>query len=268
MDVYELNNKANQIRTDIINIIYKGKAGHIGGSLSETDLLTVLYYNVMSYQVYNPNWEMRDRFILSKGHSVECLYCILADLGFIEKEELNTFGQFGTRLIGHPNNKLNGIEINSGALGHGLSVGVGMALAAKMDNLPYRVFVLVGDGELAEGSIWEAAMAAANYKLNNLYVIIDRNGLQISGKTEDVMQLEPLNEKWRSFGFDINNIDGHDYKAIESALNRQTLDKPVLIIANTVKGKGVEFMENQVKWHHGVPTQEQYNKALKSLEEA
>jgi transketolase len=259
--------KAKEIRSNILKLVYEGNCGHTGGSLSETDLMVALYYDVMTYRVEEPNWPLRDRFVLSKGHSVECLYCILADIGFISKEELKTYGKFGTRLIGHPNNKINGIEVNSGALGHGLPVAVGMALAQKKDKIASRVFVLLGDGELAEGSNWEAAMAAANYKLDNLYVIVDRNRLQISGNTEEVMKLEPLADKWRSFGFDVKEINGHDFKEIIQATLPAPYFKPHVIIANTIKGKGVDFMENQAKWHHGVPTDEEMVKAIECLKE-
>lgn len=259
--------KAKEIRSSIIKLIYEGNCGHTGGSLSETDIMVALYYDVMTYRVDEPDWPLRDRFVLSKGHSVECLYCILADIGFISKEELQTYGKFGTRLIGHPNNKINGIEVNSGALGHGLPVAVGMALSQKKDNLASRVFTLLGDGELAEGSNWEAAMAAANYKLDNLYVIIDRNRLQISGNTEDIMKLEPLADKWRSFGFEVKEIDGHSFKEIIQATVPVNNLRPHVIIANTVKGKGVDFMENQAKWHHGVPTDEELVKAIECLKE-
>ncbi len=260
-----LKNKAYQIRQDVLHIIVSGKTGHTGGDLSETDILTVLYYNVLRYDVKNPEWECRDRFILSKGHSVEAYLAILADIGFVDPDELKTYSKYQSRLIGHPNNKLPGVEMNSGALGHGLSTGVGMAIAGKMDKRDYRVFVLMGDGEQAEGSIWEAAMAASHYGLDNLVAIVDRNHLQISGGTEDVMCLEPFKAKWEAFGFDVTEIDGHDYEQIEKALNHKTPGKPSLVLANTVKGKGVSFMENDAKWHHGVPNSEQYESALKEL---
>lgn len=262
-----IKKKAYTIRKRALQMIYCAKTGHTGGALSATDILATLYYSVMKYDVNNPEWEERDRFILSKGHSVEPYLAILADLGFIKDKELDTFSQFGTRLIGHPNNKVPGVEMNSGALGHGLSAGVGMAIAAKMDKKDYRVFVLMGDGELAEGSIWEAAMAAAHYKLDNLWAIIDRNRLQISGSTEDVMALEPLKMKWESFGFQVAEIDGHDHEQIDKALNTKSKGKPVLVIANTVKGRGVSYMEGISKWHHGVPEEDMYNKAISELDE-
>jgi transketolase len=266
-DISFLKEKAAQIRMDVIKMIYEGKAGHTGSSLSDADIMTVLYYSIMNLNPSNPKWEDRDRFILSKGHAVESLYCILADKGFFPKQELKTFSKFGSKFIGHPNNKVPGIEMNTGALGHGLSVSVGMALAAKMDKKNYRVFTLMGDGEQAEGSVWEASMAAAHYKLDNLVAIIDRNRLQISGCTEDVMSLESLEDKWKSFGWEVIAVDGHKLEDLQKALGKipQTEGKPTLIMAYTIKGKGVSFMENVAHWHHGVPTEEQYDKAMTEL---
>ncbi|MBP2070952.1 transketolase [Thermoanaerobacterium butyriciformans] len=269
-DVLDLKIKATQIRLDLINMIYESKSGHIGGSLSSADILTVLYYNVMNIDPNNPNWEERDRFILSKGHSVEAYYSVLADKGYFPKEELKTYCKFGTRLIGHPNNKIPGIEMNTGALGHGLSIAVGMALGAKMDNKSFRVFTLMGDGELAEGSNWEAAMAASHYKLNNLIGIVDRNKLQISGNTEEVMSLEPLEDKWKSFGWDVLTTDGNDIEKLIDTFNAAIAsanDKPKLILAYTTKGKGVKFIENKANWHHRVPTEEEYKAAISELQE-
>lgn len=262
-----MEKKAAQIRMDLLNMIYKGKAGHTGGSLSCTDILTTLYYSVMKMDPANPEWEERDRFILSKGHSVEGYYCILADKGFFPKEDLETFSKFGSKLIGHPNNTMPGVEVNTGALGHGLSVGVGMALANKLDNKTSRVFVLMGDGEQAEGSIWEAAMAAGHFKLDNLIGIIDRNRLQISGRTANVMALEPLADKWQSFGWEVTEVDGHNFQQLEKILNSVPVKtgKPTLVIANTIKGKGVSFMENNPVWHHGVPDKDEIKKALEEL---
>jgi transketolase len=262
----ELKQKAYQIRKDILEIVYSAKAGHIGGDMSETDILTVLIYNIMCHDADDPNWEFRDRFILSKGHSFEAYLAILADHGYFAKEELKTYSCFGSKYIGHPNNKVNGIEVNTGSLGHGLAIGVGMALASKMDGKDSRVFVLMGDGEIEEGSVWEAAMAAAKYKLDNLTAILDRNGLQISGSTENVMPLEPLKAKWESFGFKAIEIDGHDYTQIERALRTVAESKPSIVIANTVKGKGISFMENTAKWHHGVPDNEQFDAAMQELD--
>jgi transketolase len=262
-----LEKKATQIRMDLLKMIYEGKTGHTGSSLSCTDILTVLYYSVMNIDPSNPKWEERDRFILSKGHAVEGFYCILADKGFFPKEELKTFSKFGSKFIGHPNNKVPGVEMNTGALGHGLSISVGMALAAKMKGKAYRVFTLMGDGEQAEGSVWEAAMAAAHYKLDNLVGIIDRNKLQISGSTETVMALDCLEDKWRSFGWEVISVDGHDYNSLQRVLSSSpsVKGKPTLVMANTTKGKDVSFMENVAHWHHGVPTPEQLEQALGEL---
>ncbi len=260
----ELKEKASYIRQETLKLIAMGNTGHTGGDLSQSDILTALFYNVLRHNSKNPKWAERDRFILSKGHCVEAYYVILEDFGYITKSDLATFSKFGTKLIGHPNNKVCGIETNSGALGHGLSVGAGMALGAKLDNKDYKVYVLMGDGELGEGSVYEAAMFCAHHKLNNLCAIIDRNHLQISGNTEDVMGLEPLSDKWQAFGFEVFNIDGHNFNEILNVLNAKT-QKPKLIIANTIKGKGVSFMENVAKWHHGVPTQDQLKQALDEL---
>lgn len=268
-DYITLKRKAVDIRRKLLTMIYEAGAGHTGGSLSCTDILTVLYYHTMNIDPRNPYDDNRDRYVQSKGHSVEAYWAILADKGFFPEEELATFSKFGSRLIGHPNNKVPGVEMNTGALGHGLSISVGMALAAKLDGKSYRVFTLMGDGELAEGSVWEGAMAAAQYKLDNLTAIIDRNRLQITGNTEDVMALEPLADKWRSFGWEVVEVDGHDIAQLVNVLDSVPLqaEKPSLIIANTVKGKGISFAENQVGWHHKVPNQEEYERAMQELSE-
>jgi len=262
-----LKRKAIEIRKSLLTMIYEAKTGHTGGSLSNTDILTVLYYKIMNIDPNNPNWEERDRYVQSKGHSVESLWAILADKGFFPKEELKTFSKFNSRLIGHPNNKVPGIEMNTGSLGHGLPISVGMALAAKMDGKSYRVYTLMGDGEQAEGSVWEGAMAASQYKLDNLTAFIDRNRLQITNNTEDVMGLEPLGDKWRSFGWEVVEVDGNDVEELVNVLSKtpKTSGKPTLILANTVKGKGISFAENQVGWHHRVPTEEEYNQAMEEL---
>ncbi|AZO94750.1 transketolase [Halocella sp. SP3-1] len=259
--------KSIEIRRSLLKTIYNANMGHTGSSLSNVDILVTLFYQVMNYKVKDPTWEERDRFILSKGHGVESYYCILADLGYFPEKELDTFCQFKTRLIGHPNNKVPGVEVNTGALGHGLSIAVGMALAAKLDKKGYRVFVVMGDGEQAEGSIWEGAMAASHYKLDNLIGIIDRNRLQITGNTEDIMSLEPFKEKWQSFGWKVIEVNGHDIDELLKAFNStpKKKDKPTIIIANTVKGKGVSFMENKAAWHHKVPDKIQLEKALLEL---
>lgn len=262
-----LKRKAVEIRMDLLTMIYNARTGHTGGSLSNTDILTVLYYKMMNIDPNNPNWDERDRYVQSKGHSVESLWAILADKGFFPKEELKTFSQFGSRLIGHPNNKVPGVEMNTGALGHGLPISVGMALAAKMDGKSYKVYTLMGDGELAEGSVWEGAMAAAQYKLDNLIAIIDRNKLQITGSTEDVMALEPLPDKWRSFGWEVIEVDGHDVEQLVEVFSHtpSVEGKPTMVIANTVKGKGISFAENVGAWHHHVPTKEEYDLAMEEL---
>lgn len=267
MEILDLKIKAAQIRKDLLTIIHRAKTGHTGGSLSNTDILTALYYEIMNIDITNPKWEERDRFIASKGHSVESLWCILADLGFFPKEELETYSQFGTRLIGHPNNKVPGIEMNTGALGHGLPISVGIALAAKRDGRSYRVFCLMGDGEQAEGSNWEAAMAGAHYKLDNLVGIIDRNGLQISGTTEEVMGLEPLEEKWATFGWNVISIDGNSMEElIHTFRNVPEIEgKPTLVLANTIKGKGVSFAEGVPGWHHRIPSDDELERALAEL---
>jgi transketolase len=263
-----LKQKAIERRIDLIQMIFNSKAGHTGGSLSSLDILVALYYEVMRIDHKNPKWEERDRFILSKGHSVEGYYTILADLGFFPVDELRTYSNFQSRLTGHPTVMVPGVEMNTGALGHGLAVGVGMALAGKMDQKKYKVFVLMGDGEQAEGSIWEAALAAAHYRLDNLVGIIDRNHLQISGNTENVMKLEPLREKWTSFGWEAKNVVGHDMEQLVKSLKELPIveGKPHLFIANTIKGKGISFIENNPKWHHKVPDEAQLKQALRELE--
>ncbi|WP_141501836.1 transketolase [Paenibacillus luteus] len=268
--VAELQIKSLQIRADLLRLIHNAKMGHTGGSLSNTDILTALYYEIMKHDPAQPKWVERDRFIASKGHSVESLWCILADLGYFPKEELATYCQFGTRLIGHPNNKVAGIEMNTGALGHGLAISVGMALAAKKDSKAYRVFCLMGDGEQAEGSVWEAAMAGAHYKLDNLIGFVDRNRLQISGNTEDVMGIDPLDRKWEAFGWHVKQVNGHDFGELLETLRAvpEQTGKPTLVILNTTKGKGVSFAENQPEWHHHVPNEEQLILAVAELEAA
>lgn len=270
MNSIELKRKAIDIRMNLLRMIHRARMGHTGGSLSNTDILTVLYYRIMRMDPHRPDWEDRDRFIASKGHSVESLWCILADLGFFPKEELQTYCQFGTRLIGHPNNKVPGVEMNTGALGHGLSISVGMALAARKDSRDYRVFCLMGDGELAEGSIWEAAMAGAHYRLDNLIGIVDRNRVQITGSTEEVMALEPLEDKWKAFGWHVVSVDGNDVEQLLEVFQAVPAIKgrPTLVMANTIKGKGVSFAENQVRWHHHVPDDDELELALKELQTA
>jgi len=262
-----LEEKSIQIREDLLKMIFNSGMGHTGASLSNTDILTTLYYSILNIKPEAPQWPQRDRFVLSKGHGVESYYCILADLDFFPREELDTFCQYQTRLIGHPSNKVPGVEINTGALGHGLAISVGMAQGLKMDKKEAQVFTLMGDGEQAEGSIWEAAMAGSNFNLDNLTGIIDRNRLQITGNTEKVMKLEPLKDKWESFGWEVIEVDGHDHKELLPVFNSLPLKKgkPSLIIANTVKGKGVSFIENRAEWHHKVPAAEELKSALAEL---
>jgi transketolase len=268
MNEQALKLKSIEYRKTVLTIIHRANAGHTGGSLSCVDILNVLYNRVMNVSPDNFNDPDHDRYIQSKGHSVEALYTVLADKGFFPREELDTLGQYRSHFIGHPTRKVPGVEQNTGALGHGLSVAVGMALAAKLDGRSYRVFTLLGDGELTEGSSWEAAMTAAHYKLDNLVAIVDRNGLQITGPTENVVALEPLEEKFSTFGFAVRMCNGNDVDDLVATLEQVPFEpgKPNLILAHTIKGKGVSFMENQVGWHHKVPTDEQLAQALAELE--
>jgi len=257
------------VRKRLVEVVYKAKAGHIGGGLSSLNVLTTLYFRVMNVDPANPKMENRDRFVMSKGHCVEALYSVLEARGFITPELLDTYGDFGSILAGHPTIEIPGIEVNSGALGHGLPIGVGMAIAAKMDKKDYKTYVLMGDGEQGEGSIYEAAMAGNQYKLDNLVAIIDRNGLQISDTTEHVMALEPIAERWAAFGWDVQDINGDDINEIINAFDRIDYNnhKPHLIVSRTTKGKGVSLMENILKWHHGVPTQAEYEQAISEIEQ-
>jgi len=263
----ELQIKSIAYREMILRMIHRAGSGHTGGDLSAIDILNVLYnaiLNVSPETFGDPN---RDRYVQSKGHSVEALYAVLADKGFFPREELDTLCQYGSRLIGHPTRSVPGIEHNTGALGHGLAVGVGMALAGKLDGRAYRVFTLLGDGELDEGSNWEASLAAAHYRLDNLTVIVDRNGLQITGPTEQVNALEPLVDKFRAFGYAVREADGHDLGMLVDTFSRLPFeaDKPSLVLAHTIKGKGVSYAENKAGWHHHVPTAEELELALQEL---
>lgn len=262
-----LKAKSFELRKDVLDIIYKAKTGHIGGDFSVMDILVTLYYKQMHISpelTQDPN---RDFFILSKGHSVESLYAVLADRGFFPKEDLESYSQFQTKYIGHPNNKINGIEMNSGSLGHGLSVCAGMALGNKMSHLTNRVYTVMGDGELAEGSVWEGAMAAGHYKLDNLCAVVDRNRLQISGCTEEVMSQDNQDDRWASFGWHVVHAVGNDIESLDLAFEeaKNTKGKPTVIIADTTKGFGVSFMENSAAWHHKVPTAEEYALATEEL---
>lgn len=265
-----LKELAVSLRLNTLRMIYEAGGGHTGGSLSSLDIIVALYFRVMNYDPTNPEWQARDRFILSKGHSVEGYYCVLAEAGFFPLTELATYGKFGSRLFGHPTMKVPGVEVPTGALGHGLSAGVGMAIAGKRDNAQYRVFVLMGDGEQDEGSIWEAAMSAAHYRLDNLVGIVDYNKLQISGDVEKVMRLSSLNERWTSFGWQVIEADGNDVEAIAVLLGAfpRKAGVPHLLLAHTTKGKGVSFIENMASWHHRVPTADEYTRAQRELEVA
>ena len=265
-----LKNKAQKMRQEIITMIYKAQSGHPGGSLSSTDIMVALYFSELNIDPTNPQWKLRDRMILSKGHCCPVLYTALAMRGYFDMEILGTLRQMGSILQGHPYmNKVPGIDMTTGSLGQGLSVGVGMAIGAKADDLPSRIFVLIGDGECNEGQIWEAAMCAAKYKLNNLIAIIDQNGLQNDGFTREIMPTESLADKWNAFGWQVLSIDGHNMTDILKAFKtaKQIHDKPVCIIAKTVKGKGVSFMENVPVWHGKAPNSEEYMIAMQELKE-
>lgn len=264
-----LREKTYELRQNILDIVMAGKGGHIGGDMSVVDILATLYLRIMNVSPQNQDSPDRDRFVMSKGHSVEALYAVLASAGFFPLEEvLEKFSKFGSPYIGHPNNHLPGIEMNSGSLGHGLPVSVGMALAGKMDKRSYRVYTVMGDGELAEGSVWEAAMAGANYGLDNLCATVDRNRLQISGGTEEVMRQDPLKERFGAFGWKVIEVkDGNDVEQLTAAYEEAETVKgrPVLVLANTVKGCGSAVMENKAGWHHKVPTQEEYTQISQDL---
>lgn len=270
MNEKELTLLAEKNRRRLVEVVYKAKAGHIGGDLSCLNVLTALYFDVMQgLDASDPKAPGRDRFVLSKGHCVEALYVTLEAKGFLQPEVLDTLGQYGSVLSGHPTIEVPGIEVNSGALGHGLSIGVGMALAAKMDGKNWRTFVLMGDGEQGEGSIYEAAMAGNRYHLDNLVAIIDRNHLQISGNTEDVMPIDSIVERWTAFGWDVMEMNGDSMSEILKTLHRidYSNKKTHLVVSNTTKGKGVKFMEGIAKWHHGVLNEEQCREAVNEIVE-
>ena len=267
-DVNELQTYANKIRKGIIEAVYNAKSGHPGGSLSIAEILAVLYFNQMNIDEKNPKAKERDRLVLSKGHTSPALYSALALRGFFDIEELKKFRNINSNLQGHPDmKKVPGVDCSTGSLGQGLSIANGMALASKMDSEGIRVYCICGDGEIQEGQIWEAAMTSAHYKLDNLCLIVDNNNLQIDGKVNEVMSIYPIDEKFRSFGFEVFNIDGHDMNQIMSALNKAKTvkGKPTAIIAKTIKGKGVSFMENIADWHGKAPKEEEYDMAMKEL---
>ena len=263
-----------KLRRDVVDMIMAGKAGHIGGDMSVMETMVSLYFHAMNISPENRNDPDRDMFVMSKGHCVETLYAVLAEKGFFPIETvIKEYSQFGSKFIGHPNNKLPGIEMNSGSLGHGLPVAIGMALAQKMDGRPSRTYVVMGDGELAEGSVWEGAMSATQYRLDNLCAVVDRNRLQISGTTEEVMHQDSVEERFAAFGWNVLSVDGNDIDAMNAAFDaaKTVKGKPTLIVANTTKGKGSPVMENKASWHHHVPSQEEYAQImadLKACEEA
>lgn len=266
--IAELENKAKKIRRYIVQMITKAKSGHPGGSLSATDLITALYFAVLRHNPQEPNWPLRDRFHMSKGHCCPLWYAVLAESGYFSIDKLWTLRQLGSMLQGHPDRRTPGVTVASGSLGQGLSVALGMSLAAKIDKKDYRIYVLLGDGETQEGNIWEAAMAASHYKCDNLCAMLDYNGFQIDGKICDIMGLEPVAAKWQAFGWHAIEIDGHNMKQILTAYEeaKSIKEKPSIIIARTIKGKGVSFMENVCDFHGRAPTQEEEKKALKELE--
>lgn len=268
-DQARLKETARLVRLDIIEMLFKAGSGHLGGSLSATDILVALFFAEMRFKTGDACWPDRDRFILSKGHGAPAYYAVLARLGYFPREDLATLRQFGSILQGHPDSACTpGVEIPTGSLGQGLSVANGLALSSRLNGRKGRVYVLLGDGEIQEGQIWEAAMTAAHYGLDNLTAIVDRNRLQIDGRTAEVMSLEPLPQKWQAFGWHTLEVDGHDIAALLAAFQacREVKGKPSMIIANTVKGKGVSIFENQKKYHGVVPTPEEYQQALKELQ--
>jgi transketolase len=266
----DLTRKSIEYRKKILKYIFNANAGHTGGSLSCIDILNVLYNHVLNVAPANFKSPDRDRYIQSKGHSVEALFVVLADKGFFPETDLETLCKFESHYIGHPTRKVNGVEQNTGALGHGLPLSVGTAIAGKMDKKDYRVFTLLGDGELPEGSNWEAALTASHYKLDNLCAIIDHNKLQITGPTTEVCNTHPIDAKFESFGWAVRHVDGHDISLLMETFDSLPFipGKPSIVIADTVKGKGISYMENALKWHHGVPNEKQYEEALNELDHA
>ena len=263
-----LNKITCTIRKDIVSMIHKSKSGHPGGSLSAVEILTALYFDEMNIDATNPKMENRDRFVLSKGHAAPVLYATLAEKGFFNKEELNSLRKINSMLQGHPDMKnIPGVDMSTGSLGQGFSVACGMAMASKLDDAPWRVYAVLGDGEVQEGIIWEAAMSAAHYKLDNMVAFLDYNGLQIDGKVENVMNIGSIVDKFKAFGWNVIEIDGHNFEQIFDALDiaRDTTGKPTIIVAKTVKGKGVSFMENEAGWHGTAPSDSDLEKALAEI---
>ncbi|WMJ80502.1 transketolase [Clostridium sp. MB40-C1] len=267
-DIQNLEGVAKQIRRDIVTMLTESESGHPGGSLSAVEILTTLYFNEMNVNVEDVHNPDRDRFVLSKGHAAPVLYSTLARKGFFDPNELMKLRKMGAMLQGHPNmNYVPGVDMSTGSLGQGISTAVGMAIAGKIDKKDYRVYALLGDGELEEGQVWEASMCAAHYKLDNLTAFIDNNGLQIDGKCEDVMNPGPISEKFRAFGWHVIDADGHDFEALINAIEeaKNTKGKPTMVVCKTIKGKGVSYMENEVGWHGSTPSKEQCEEALKEL---
>jgi transketolase len=264
----DLKTVARRLRRDIVTMIGKAGSGHPGGSLSAVEIVTALYWRILRHKPSDPQWQDRDRFILSKGHAAPVLYAVLAECGYFPKSELATLRQLNSRLQGHADRTATpGVEMSSGSLGQGLSFAVGCALAGRLDKQPWRVYALLSDGECDEGQTWEAAMSAANFKLDNLTAIVDNNGIQLSGFNREIMNLDPLNKKWDAFGWQVFEVDGHDFPRLLDAFGkaRKVKGKPAVIIAHTIKGKGVSFMENNVDFHGKAPNAEQLEKALKEL---
>jgi transketolase len=266
--VRELRLKSIHYRKRILQCIKEADAGHTGGSLSCVDILNVLYNEVLDVSPDSFDDPNRDRYIQSKGHSVEALYVVLADRGFFPESDLKTLCRYRSHYVGHPTRKVRGIEQNTGALGHGLSISVGIALAGKMDRRDYRVFTLLGDGELTEGSVWEAALSASHYGLDNLIAVVDHNGLQITGPIREVCNTEPLEQKFAAFGWKVETVDGHDLEALAAVFERAPFGRggPSMVLARTIKGKGVSFMEDVSSWHHGVPSEEEFQLAIDELD--
>ncbi|EES50474.1 transketolase [Clostridium botulinum] len=268
MNKQHLENISKELRKDIIEMIYESGSGHPGGSLSIIDVVTYLYFEKMNIDPKNPKLEGRDRFILSKGHAAPAQYSALAKRGFFEREELKNLRKLGSFLQGHPDaKKCPGVEISTGSLGQGFSNSCGLALASKMDNKSEKVYVVLGDGEIQEGIVWETAMAAAKFKLDNLVAIVDKNGIQLDGRTSEIMDVDPLADRWKSFGWNVIECDGHNFDEIDEAFNKagQVKGKPTVIIAHTIKGKGVSFMEDNVAWHGMAPSKEQKEQAVIEL---
>ncbi len=267
-EIKQLEEISRNIRCSVLTMVEEAGVGHIGGSLSVTDILVSLYFKVLQVDPKNPGWPDRDRLVVSKGHCAAALYSTLAEKGFFSKEELGTFGMIDSKFQVHPDKtKVAGVEASTGALGQGLSIGLGMALSARLDNNDYHTYVILGDGEIQEGQVWEAALFAAHYKLDNITAILDLNKVQLMGHVSEIMEVAPVADKWKAFGWEVIEVNGHDYEQLIEGFGiaKKTKGKPTMIIADTVKGKGVSFMENTCKWHGNVPTQDEYNMAIAEI---